>query len=410
MHCRFPNNASFADFVSPRLELRLDECHQSGLRFCKRDGPFEDFGKADKACIADDDVDWLGNMCGRQNARAGSFKHDYAGVLSQGPGQLICTTVHSIDARRTLFEQNVGEAAGRASDVDGDVVGDVPAKVIKAVGKLDTAARHPRMIAAANLQWGVIGERLSSLSDLAFAAENESSEDQRLRAASAFGKAAFDKDLIGALFGHCCAMLRTTCDGKSGLGVGWVASSILRAMTRSMRPLLALSVLALAVGCVSRPAPKSPTPQASPPPSPAPPPTSVLPQSWIDWPITPGDWAYRKDAGGSIASFGAPGAGAVFQLHCDRGAHGVFALRAGAFPDGEGGQMVIRATTGTKIYPAVNNGEGSPYIAARIEPSDSHLDAIAFSRGRFLVTVKGGADLVIPSWPEVSRVVEDCRS
>jgi hypothetical protein len=137
---------------------------------------------------------------------------------------------------------------------------------------------------------------------------------------------------------------------------------------------------------------------------------SALPQSWIDWPVTPGDWAYRKEARGSVASFGAPGAGVVFQLRCDRDARGVFAFRAGAFPDGEGGQMVIRATTGTKTYSATNNSNAPPYVAARIEPSDSHLDAIAFSRGRFMVTVKGGVDLVIPSWPEVSRVVEDCRS
>jgi hypothetical protein len=180
-------------------------------------------------------------------------------------------------------------------------------------------------------------------------------------------------------------------------------------MTRKMRRLLALSVLALVAGCVSRPAPKPLPPQVPSPPLPAPPTAAALPLSWIDWPITPGDWAYRKDAGGSVASFGEPGAGAVFQLRCDRGSRAVLASRAGVFPEGESGQMVIRATTGAKTYSAVNSGDVLPYVAARIDPFDSHLDAIAFSRGRFLVTVKGGSDLVIPSWPEVSRVVEDCR-
>jgi hypothetical protein len=34
---------------------------------------------------------------------------------------------------------------------------------------------------------------------------------------------------------------------------------------------------------------------------------------------------------------------------------------------------------------------------------------MAFSRGRFLVTVEGGASLVVPAWPELARVIEDCR-
>jgi hypothetical protein len=44
----------------------------------------------------------------------------------------------------------------------------------------------------------------------------------------------------------------------------------------------------------------------------------------------------------------------------------------------------------------------------RLQANDPLLDAIAFSRGRFMVT-GGGATLAIPSWPEAARSIEDCR-
>jgi len=38
------------------------------------------------------------------------------------------------------------------------------------------------------------------------------------------------------------------------------------------------------------------------------------------------------------------------------------------------------------------------------------LDAMAFSRGRFATAASGAPMLTVPSAPEVTRVVEDCRS
>ena len=37
------------------------------------------------------------------------------------------------------------------------------------------------------------------------------------------------------------------------------------------------------------------------------------------------------------------------------------------------------------------------------------LDAIAYSRGRFVIEVPGQPPSYLPAWPEVARVVEDCR-
>ena len=50
-----------------------------------------------------------------------------------------------------------------------------------------------------------------------------------------------------------------------------------------------------------------------------------------------------------------------------------------------------------------------PAIAHTFAASDPMLDAMAFSRGRFALEVAGLPTLYVPSWPEISRVIEDCR-
>jgi hypothetical protein len=44
-----------------------------------------------------------------------------------------------------------------------------------------------------------------------------------------------------------------------------------------------------------------------------------------------------------------------------------------------------------------------------LSPRDALLDAMAFSRGRFIVEQPGQPSLVVPAWAEFGRVVEDCR-
>jgi hypothetical protein len=46
----------------------------------------------------------------------------------------------------------------------------------------------------------------------------------------------------------------------------------------------------------------------------------------------------------------------------------------------------------------------------RLSAYDPLLDAIAFSRGRFLVAGGGAGILAVPSWPEAARAIEDCRN
>jgi hypothetical protein len=179
-----------------------------------------------------------------------------------------------------------------------------------------------------------------------------------------------------------------------------------------MRALALFSVVA-AIGLyacserVERPPTVAAPPLQLPAVKPAPPPIAVG-TNWEDWPATPGDWAYRRDPRGSVALFGPPGTDALFLLRCDRQAARVYASRNGTFPAGETGRMTIRASAGLQTY-SVSNTSDASYVAAEIIPTDRHLDAMAYSRGRFVVSVKGATDLVVPAWPEVTRVIEDCR-
>lgn len=173
--------------------------------------------------------------------------------------------------------------------------------------------------------------------------------------------------------------------------------------------ILALPLILLA--CAKEPAPQ---PQTAPAPvviAPKPTPTPVsLDDKWQDAPRSTGDWAYRRDTRGSVALFGPSGADASFIIRCDSATRRIYLSRAGAFSGDDSGMMTIRASSGLKTFAVKNNGDTPAYVAVTLPVNEPQLDAMAFSRGRFLVSVKGGADLVIPSWPEIARVIEDCRA
>lgn len=71
----------------------------------------------------------------------------------------------------------------------------------------------------------------------------------------------------------------------------------------------------------------------------------------------------------------------------------------------------IRLVTTTATRPFMSDPGLSTNLARglALRPNDPILDALAFSRGRFAIEVTGQPTLYLPSWPELSRVVEDCR-
>lgn len=166
--------------------------------------------------------------------------------------------------------------------------------------------------------------------------------------------------------------------------------------------LATLGALALATACSESRIVPTPTPTASPTPTPSPAP-AVPPADWRDAPITPGDWTWGMVAGQSTARF----ANTLFTMRCNRADSTVRLLRAGSV-DGQLPMKIITEKATRQILARGVPGS-APVIEATLSARDPLLDAMAFSRGRFAIEVNGLATLYIPSWPEVSRVIEDCR-
>ena len=180
-----------------------------------------------------------------------------------------------------------------------------------------------------------------------------------------------------------------------------------------MRLRLAASLAGIAVlaGCVPRAAPPVPAPprpipvRPQPAPLPAPPPSS----DWRDWALSPGTWRYARAAGGSSATFGRDARDWSLRLTCRANARQVLIERVGQGAT----TLTIRTSTVSRTLPAaaMSHADAQPplTIVATLPASDPLFDAMGFSRGRFIVEGGAPGPLVVPAWPEVLRVVEDCR-
>lgn len=108
-----------------------------------------------------------------------------------------------------------------------------------------------------------------------------------------------------------------------------------------------------------------------------------------------------------MAVFVGPRGFSEFVLSCPRPGSPVGLWRAGTSRVPQ--TMTIRTETQTRSLQAMQPEDTNPYLAANIAPADPLLDAMALSKGRFAVEIEGLAPLYLPSWAEVSRVIEDCR-
>lgn len=168
--------------------------------------------------------------------------------------------------------------------------------------------------------------------------------------------------------------------------------------------LTALGMLVLVAGCseqrVVPPHRPAPSPVVAPVPVPAPPQTD-----WRRAPATPGNWVWSNEAGRSTARF----AGGLVVLRCDRASSSVILSRAARSSAPDPAAITIRTSALTKSLAAAADRGPPASLSVRIPASDPLLDAMALSRGRFALETGGEPALYVPSWTEVSRVVEDCR-
>jgi len=174
---------------------------------------------------------------------------------------------------------------------------------------------------------------------------------------------------------------------------------------------LALSAVVLA-GCVPStraPAPASapaPAPVARPAPAPLPAPVAQAPVSdnWMDLPATAGTWRYAPRGTGTEASFWSPAGAPMARLRCIAESRSIVL----SLPDSGARQplVTIRTETATRTLQATL---ADREMTAALAAGDPLLDAMALSKGRFMVESEGLPPLYLPSHAEVSRVIEDCR-
>ncbi|MFM5924501.1 MAG: hypothetical protein ACKOPG_09975 [Novosphingobium sp.] len=174
---------------------------------------------------------------------------------------------------------------------------------------------------------------------------------------------------------------------------------------------LCLASLALPLIVAACAAPSKPPPVvvvAPPPPAPPPPPRPRPPADWRDAAQTPGTWRWTTTGGNSIAQFVGAAGSPLAVLQCNRTLGSVWLARPGI---GSGPVMVIVRTTGAPARVLSSDDSAGPggWIGVRLAARDALLDAIAFSRGRFALETAGLETLYLPAWPELTRVVQDCR-
>jgi hypothetical protein len=119
----------------------------------------------------------------------------------------------------------------------------------------------------------------------------------------------------------------------------------------------------------------------------------------MDAPLTPGDWRYAAGA----ATFAGPDGRVLLTLRCSGGSVAIERTGVGA---ASAPSFVVRSETASRaLAPSVSGTSTSATLPAL----DSLLDAIAFSKGRFAIENAGSPTLYVPAYPEITRVIEDCR-
>lgn len=129
--------------------------------------------------------------------------------------------------------------------------------------------------------------------------------------------------------------------------------------------------------------------------------------NWLDAPQTPGDWSYSSGGRSSVARFSQAGAD-KFVLFCDLGTRKVGLVRVPDVPGSAPRVMGVRTETTMRLLQASPIG-GAGQLQVDLAATDPILDAMALSRGRFAIEMQGEQTLYLPSWAEVTRVIEDCR-
>ena len=132
------------------------------------------------------------------------------------------------------------------------------------------------------------------------------------------------------------------------------------------------------------------------------------PVNWMDQPASPGNWFYVARPPYSMAVFGSSERDFDFAMRCDPASRTVSLGRVSGLTSPQP-MRVLTETASRTLSAQPRQGSIEQLLAADLAAGDPLLDAMAISKGRFAVETGGMPVLYIPSWPEVTRVIEDCR-
>lgn len=124
------------------------------------------------------------------------------------------------------------------------------------------------------------------------------------------------------------------------------------------------------------------------------------PENWREWPIASGQWDWRLENGLSIARFD----DGLVSIACDMTHRQVTLSRRKE----TAGRPTLTFVTTNQVS-RFEGIEETDRISVTLDGDDEVLDAVAFSRGRFALLAAGHASVSLPSWPEINRIIEDCR-
>jgi hypothetical protein len=118
-----------------------------------------------------------------------------------------------------------------------------------------------------------------------------------------------------------------------------------------------------------------------------------------------GSWSYAPAQDGSEAVFANAGGSPQLWVHCLRATRRVTIAKAETAPAAT--MNVWTSSLSRSVASSFSPATGR--LTIDLANYDPLLDAIASSRGRIGVSAGSQPPLVVPTWAEVARVIEDCR-
>jgi len=194
-------------------------------------------------------------------------------------------------------------------------------------------------------------------------------------------------------------------------------------MKAIVRAYAVCAVLLVLAGCETPPpvpTPPAPQPSAAPRPRAEAEPVAPPPADWRDAPLTKGAWGWHaapadSPPASSYAEFAAPRRVHVV-IACDWPHGRVGIMRIAPAAEAGGLLSVTTSTTRRQItlapaqnLPGTTTSADLARVGAMLDAGDRLLDALALTRGRFVLEFAGSAPLYLPADTAISRVVEDCR-